>query len=181
MIFENLAIFGFKLKKRVYRSIIGKARAEGVYFMEETDEGPVLAPAINLTGKRILVVDDNKINMEVMAGLLRELGYAVDTASSGEECLKKFSESEDGTYGLIFMDLHMPGTDGFSASQLIRNMPRSDAKFVSIAALTGDDSEDILEQCAVAGMDSYILKPATKESVSLLIDGGNPLGKQSKE
>ncbi|HBB15438.1 MAG TPA: hypothetical protein DCZ76_14365 [Treponema sp.] len=147
-------------------------------IMENKDEGPVLAPAINLSGKRILVVDDNKINMEVMAGLLKELGYQVDTASGGEECLKKFSESEDGTYGLIFMDLHMPGTDGLAASKLIRNMPRRDAKFVNISALTVDDSEDILEQCAVAGMDSYILKPATKESVSLLINGGNPLEKK---
>ncbi|MCR5318804.1 MAG: response regulator [Treponema sp.] len=146
--------------------------------MENSNDELVLAPAINLNGKRILVVDDNKINMEVMAGLLKELGYEVDTASSGDECLKKFSESEDGTYGLIFMDLHMPGTDGLAASKLIRNMPRRDAKFVNISALTVDDSEDILEQCAVAGMDSYILKPATKESVSLLINGGNPLEKK---
>ncbi|MBO7612961.1 MAG: response regulator [Treponema sp.] len=149
--------------------------------MENSNDELVLAPAINLNGKRILVVDDNKINMEVMAGLLKELGYEVDTASSGDECLKKFSESEDGTYGLIFMDLHMPGTDGLAASKLIRNMPRRDAKFVNISALTVDDSEDILEQCAVAGMDSYILKPATKESVSLLINGGNPLEKKNKE
>ncbi|MBP5575366.1 MAG: response regulator [Treponema sp.] len=147
--------------------------------MENSNDELVLAPAINLNGKRILVVDDNKINMEVMAGLLKELGYEVDTASSGDECLKKFSESEDGTYGLIFMDLHMPGTDGLAASKLIRNMPRRDAKFVNISALTVDDSEDILEQCAVAGMDSYILKPATKESVSLLINGGNPLEKKN--
>ena len=146
--------------------------------MESLNDEPVLAPAINLNGKRILVVDDNKINMEVMAGLLKDLGYEVDTASSGDECLKKFSESEDGTYGLIFMDLHMPGTNGLAASKLIRNMPRRDAKFVNISALTVDDSEDILEQCAVAGMDSYILKPATKESVSLLINGGNPLEKK---
>ena len=146
--------------------------------MENSNDELVLAPAINLNGKRILVVDDNKINMEVMAGLLKELGYEVDTASSGDECLKKFSESEDGTYGLIFMDLHMPGTNGLAASKLIRNMPRRDAKFVNISALTVDDSEDILEQCAVAGMDSYILKPATKESVSLLINGGNPLEKK---
>ena len=146
--------------------------------MESLNDEPVLAPAINLNGKRILVVDDNKINMEVMAGLLKDLGYEVDTASSGDEYLKKFSESEDGTYGLIFMDLHMPGTNGLAASKLIRNMPRRDAKFVNISALTVDDSEDILEQCAVAGMDSYILKPATKESVSLLINGGNPLEKK---
>ena len=136
---------------------------------------PASAPAVKLEGKKIIIVDDNKINMEIMVNMLKEDGYSVETASGGKECLKKFSKSKEGTYGLIFMDLHMPKMDGFETSKQIRQMNRADALSVNIAALTVDDSEDILEKCAISGMNSYLLKPATKEAVRLLINGGNPL------
>jgi signal transduction histidine kinase/CheY-like chemotaxis protein len=104
---------------------------------------------------RVLVVDDNDVNLAVAAGLLQRYGIKVDTASGGEEAVEKVRRKE---YDIIFMDHMMPGMDGLDATKAIRALegPRSQ---VVIIALTANAVVGFQEQFLEAGMNGFLSKP----------------------
>ena len=111
---------------------------------------------------RVLLVEDNAINQHVAAGILRKLGVRVDLASSGIEALGAVAEV---AYDLVFMDLQMPGMDGFEAARHVRglgNANRTTAR-VPIIALTASAMAGDREMCLKAGMDDYISKPVSAQ------------------
>ena len=92
---------------------------------------------------RVLLVEDNDINLLIAADILEELGVTVDTATDGQQAVERFAASPEGQYHLIFMDLRMPVMDGLAAARAIRGLPRSDAN-VPIVAMTADAfAEDV--------------------------------------
>jgi CheY-like chemotaxis protein len=111
--------------------------------------------SLTIKDSRVLVVDDNAVNLAVAAGLLRRYGITVDTVSGGEEALKKASEKD---YDIIFMDHMMPGMDGLDTTKAIRALdgPRSR---VVIIALTANAVVGFQEQFIEAGMDGFLSKP----------------------
>jgi len=112
---------------------------------------------------KILIVEDNKMVREIHKGMVENLGYIVDVAENGEQAL---SMSTNG-YDLIFMDLGLPGISGIEATSKIRSSEPS--KKTNIVGLTAYDKEEVEKQCLSAGMDKVINKPATPDTLKLVI------------
>lgn len=113
----------------------------------------------NLSGKRILLVEDNEINSEIERTLLEQKEILVDSASNGEEAVEYFEYSELYYYDLILMDVRMPKMNGLVATGRIRSMNRIDAKTIPILAMTADTLNHGSEDAKKAGMNDYITKP----------------------
>ncbi len=110
-------------------------------------------------GKRILVVEDHMINMEIACELL-EMTYAgVEIAYDGQEAVDKFSKSPEGYYNLILMDVQMPNMNGHEATRIIRSMKRADAKRVPIIAMTANVFDSDITRNLECGMNGHISKP----------------------
>lgn len=116
--------------------------------------------------RRVLVAEDSLLNQEVAAGMLRLLGYEVDLVQDGDEAVQAVHGQ---AYGLVLMDCHMPGMDGFAAARAIREWEAGQPARIPIVALTADSSEGIREQCLLAGMDAYIAKPFTREALGQVL------------
>lgn len=125
---------------------------------------------------RILLVDDNRINLEVALGMLEDLGYLADTANNGVEAIAALSSSpKDAHYQLILMDCQMPVMDGYEASKQIRlggdAIPNKD---IPIIAITANAMQGDKEKCLEAGMNDYLAKPLDEalllEKLNLWLD-----------
>ncbi|WP_054958065.1 ATP-binding protein [Paenibacillus dakarensis] len=116
----------------------------------------------------VLVVEDQPISRQVIIMLLRKLGIQhIDSVGNGEEAVQAVTEKN---YALIFMDHMMPKISGLEAAKRIRELEREmQCGHARIIALTGLDGEYIREQCLNAGMDDYILKPVSLQSLSELL------------
>lgn len=112
-------------------------------------------------GARVLVVDDNDINREVASALLRDAGIEVEEADGGERAVAR---ALGGSFDLILMDLHMPGMDGFVATQRLRADART--RQVPIVALTANALPEIRQRCLSVGMNDYLTKPFTQRDLA---------------
>lgn len=117
---------------------------------------PVLAqpPVPSLEGRRVLLVDDNAVNLRVAQGLLRRTRCEVVTASSGEEALERAAAA---TPDLVLMDCHLPGIDGWEATRRLHALPGAVA--VPVIALTASAAPADVERCLDAGMTGVLAKP----------------------
>ncbi len=113
---------------------------------------------------RILLVEDIAVNQALTIRMLADLGYQADTARDGEECLRRFDER---TYDLIFMDLHMPRMDGYTATSEIRRRESTEARRTRahICALTANLLPRNREACLEVGMDDILAKPLRPEAL----------------
>ena len=109
-------------------------------------------------GMRVLLVEDNELNLLIAVDILEELGVKVDTAADGRQAVDQFANSPEGEYHLIFMDLRMPVMDGLAAARAIRGLPRGDAN-VPIVAMTADAFAEDVERTQAAGMNDHLAKP----------------------
>lgn len=105
---------------------------------------------------RILIVDDNEMNLKVAVGLLEPLKLQIDTADSGKRALQLVSQKQ---YHIIFMDHMMPVMDGIETTERIRAMDSEYYKNVPIIALTANALMDAREKFQAAGMDDFVAKP----------------------
>ena len=112
-----------------------------------------------LSGKRVLLCEDNSMNTEIAVTLLAEQGISTETAANGREGLEIFAASAAGYYDAVLMDIRMPVMDGCEAARRIRALDRTDAAGIPIIAMTADAFEESIREAAAAGMDGYVTKP----------------------
>ena len=120
---------------------------------------------VSLKGKRVLLVEDNELNMEIAQFILESENMQVSCAWNGKEAVDIFARSKPGEYDLILMDIMMPVMDGLEAARQIRAMDRHDAKLIPIVAMSANAFQDDVERSIKAGMNKHISKPLTGESV----------------
>jgi len=120
---------------------------------------------------RILIVDDNELNLELARDILEMEGFAVRTASSGEDGLR---EARSWHPDLILMDLRMPGMSGLAAMEAIKADPETAA--IPVAALTASAMKGDRERLLEKGFDAYLEKPIDPgtfaDQVRTLLQGG---------
>ena len=112
-----------------------------------------------LTGKRILLCEDNKMNTEIAVIILEKKNMIVECAVNGEEAVKKFAVSPEHYFDAVLMDIRMPVMNGYQASKAIRGLTREDAGTVPIIALTADAFEESIREAKDTGMNAYMIKP----------------------
>jgi len=119
------------------------------------------------TNLRILLVEDNDFNQQVALGLLKKFGLKADVAGNGAKAVDALIARD---YDLVFMDVQMPVMDGFEATSRIRD-PHSGVRnpAVKIIAMTAHAMQGDREACLGAGMDDYISKPVTAETLSQVL------------
>ena len=112
-----------------------------------------------LKGKKILVVDDNEINLEIETEILQDLGFETDTAMDGNFAVDKMAAAMPDEYALIIMDVQMPTMDGRTATKLIRELPNKEIAAVPIVALSANAFESDKKLSMEYGMDAHLTKP----------------------
>ncbi len=122
-------------------------------------QGSSSSSRIDLSGKNILLVEDNLINREIALEILRSTGARIDTAENGKEAIERFENTDEGFYNIILMDIQMPVMDGYSATRNIRNLSRTDGKTVKIYAMSANIFAEDIAKAREAGMDGHIAKP----------------------
>ena len=123
-----------------------------------TDNGKIKDESF-LNGRKVLVCEDNKINVEIAEALLAKKGISVITAENGRIGADIFAKSEIGEFDAILMDMRMPVMDGLEATKTIRAQNREDAKRVPIIAMTANAFDDDRKATADAGMNAHLSKP----------------------
>lgn len=136
--------------------------------MEITDKAPVQETAAEhgeLTGIKVLLVEDNELNVEIARYLLEEEGISVVNAENGKRAVELFAESEPGDYDAILMDVMMPVMDGLEATRQIRALERADAAEIPIIAMTANAYEEDMRKTKEAGMNAHLTKPLNMEAL----------------
>ena len=113
----------------------------------------------DFSDKRLLVVEDNEINREIVTMILKEAGFKLDTAENGQIAIDKLLEGGPGHYDAILMDIQMPVMDGYTATRNIRAMEDPAIAGVPIIALTANAFEEDEKAAQRAGMQAHISKP----------------------
>ncbi len=116
------------------------------------------APA-DFTGKRLLLVEDNVINMEIASMVLAQMGFTVETAENGKIAVDMVSASEPGYYDAILMDIQMPVMDGYAATRAIRALDNRALAGIPILAMTANAFQEDVQAAKDAGMQAHIAKP----------------------
>lgn len=113
----------------------------------------------DIAGMRVLLVEDNEINCEIVEFMLQDAHAEVVTAHDGKEAVDTFAASAPGTYDCVLMDLMMPVMSGYEATRMIRGMDRADAKTVPIIALSANTFPEDIALSKDAGMNEHLAKP----------------------
>ncbi len=143
-------------------SVVPEAEGAQVTRVESTPVASI--GSVDLSEVRALVVDDNKVNLKVARAFLRKLGCDVTLADSGEAAVTQFQQKD---FDIIFMDIQMPGIDGFEATRIIRTMPEGND--VHIVALTAHALPEYQQKCADVGMNSFLAKPMRKKALAEML------------
>jgi PAS domain S-box-containing protein len=114
---------------------------------------------------RVLVAEDNEVNQKVAVRILEKLGYRVEVADDGREALEACARTR---YDAVLMDGQMPGTDGYEATRRIRE-GETGGERLPIIAMTASAMKGDRERCLEAGMDDYVSKPVTPESLEAVL------------
>ncbi len=149
---------------RRLRLLRGIRVALGLAADEGDASGLVPEAQVPMSPRRILVADDNPMNQKVARAILGSLGYGADCVADGHEVLGALKK---GAYDLVFMDVNMPGMDGFAATKAIRGQEKD--RHLPIIALTASAMGGTRERCLAMGMDDYVPKPLRPEALQSVL------------
>ncbi len=110
-------------------------------------------------GKRVLLVEDNELNQEIAAEILKEAGFDVDVADDGNVAVDKVINETADRYDIILMDIQMPKMDGYAATQKIRSLSDERKADIPIIAMTANAFEEDRKDAIDAGMNGFVSKP----------------------
>lgn len=113
----------------------------------------------NNVDKRILMAEDNELNAEIACEILSEVGFIVERAENGRDCVEKLSAAPPHYYSLILMDIQMPEMDGYEATRAIRALDDKEKASIPIIAMTANAFEEDKKDAMEAGMNAHIAKP----------------------
>lgn len=112
---------------------------------------------VDLSGKKVLLVEDNALNREIATDILSEQGLEIEEAVNGIDAVKHVKERGTDYYDFVLMDIQMPLMDGFEATREIRKLP--DAENLPIIALSANAFEEDKKKSLEAGMNAHVSKP----------------------
>lgn len=166
---QNIKNFGVSacLTKPFYRTKFLSLLKE---IKENTADNINENKKISYKGHRVLLVDDNKLNREILKALIEEFEIEVIEAENGEEAVEKVKGSSEGYFDIIFMDIKMPIMDGYEATKLIRGLNRNDVSQIPIIAVTANAFDDDVRKALNAGMDRHYSKPVEKEKLERVLE-----------
>jgi CheY-like chemotaxis protein/two-component sensor histidine kinase len=120
---------------------------------------------LRLTGRKILLCENQPVNVMVAKKLLENCGAEVDAAENGKLGVEKFAASAPGTYDAILMDMRMPVMDGLEATRRIRALDREDARSIPILAMTANAYAEDVKASLDTGMNAHLAKPISREAL----------------
>ncbi|HTR97724.1 MAG TPA: response regulator [Candidatus Acidoferrales bacterium] len=152
--------------------VLGSREAEGAsgfitrHLLAEDAAQPDRAVSPEVAHARVLVVEDNAVNVKVATRMLAKYGCRVDVAANGREALELFGQLP---YDIVYMDCQMPVMDGFEATQEIRRL-EAGGRRTPVVALTANAMAGDRERCLAAGMDDFISKPIQEEALAASLE-----------
>ena len=132
-----------------------------------------------ISGKHILLAEDNDLNAEIAEFILEDMGLIVDRVEDGVQCVSRIEQKPAGTYDLILMDIQMPNMDGYRATEMIRGLSDKDKATIPVIAMTANAFEKDRKKALAKGMNGHIAKPVDAEKVEKTIC--SVLGSQSEQ
>lgn len=142
--------------------------AKSIHSKSILEREPVLRNNV-----KILIVEDNEMNQDVIKDMLNLIGLKAQIASCGEEAVKLFS---DGNFDIILMDCQLPGLDGFETTKRIRalekekNKSNNNIRQCIIVALTANVLKETNDRCITSGMDGYLTKPIRLNTITATLN-----------
>ena len=136
--------------------------------IQETQLVSAVSPedvAVCLNSGKILLVEDNEINVEIETEILEKAGFCIEIAENGSIAVEKVKKSEPGEYALVLMDIQMPVMDGREAAEAIRGLGNSELAHIPIIALSADAFENDRRLSLESGMDEHLTKPMDIDEV----------------
>ncbi|MFR1488127.1 ATP-binding protein [[Ruminococcus] lactaris] len=122
-----------------------------------------------ISGKHILLAEDNDLNAEIAQFILEDMGLMVDRVEDGVQCVARMEQKTAGTYDLILMDIQMPNMDGYKATQAIRRLADKKKAGIPIIAMTANAFEEDRKKAFEKGLNGHIAKPVDAEKVKKTI------------
>lgn len=136
------------------------------YALREKEEAPAArTDKTDISGLRVLIAEDNELNMEIAEHFLKNGGAEIVKAKDGKAAVEIFSAAKPGEIDVILMDMMMPVMSGTDAARAIRALDRPDAKAVPILAITANLFDEDIAACLSAGMNGHIAKPISQSSL----------------
>ena len=126
-------------------------------------------PVRDFTGQRVLVAEDNELNMEIVTTMLSDMGLEVDGVSDGKQAVDAFSRSPEGFYDAVILDVMMPVMNGLEAASAIRSLDRADASRVFIAAASANAFDDDIKRSLASGMNAHLSKPIEPDKLAAML------------
>jgi CheY-like chemotaxis protein len=163
--FISKPLFKSKMVQLFYKLVYG---LQG----EESDAGE--APLtdfqdMDLSGKRVLLVEDNELNAEIAREILEMTGLEVEWAENGAKAVDRITSAEPNYFNLVFMDIQMPVMNGYDATRAIRALERSDTKMLPIIAMTANAFAEDVFAAKSAGMNGHIPKPLDLDNLARVL------------
>ncbi len=133
---------------------------------DRLQEQPFDEKSMDMTGKRVLLVEDNDFNREIGRYILEGMHFTVEEAQHGAECLEKLLSFPAGHFDLIMMDIQMPVMDGYTATAQIRTLPDPVRSQIPILAMTANAFDEDKQRCLAVGMNGHIGKPIDLQALA---------------
>ena len=115
--------------------------------------------AADYSGRKVLLVEDQEINIEIEKMILEQYGFTVDVAENGQIAVEKIKASVPGTYDVVLMDIQMPVMNGYEAAAAIRSLDDPDLKSIPVIAMTANAFAEDIRRIKDAGMNGHVAKP----------------------
>lgn len=126
---------------------------------EKKEEQEKVSENCTFEGCKVLVAEDNELNLEIIQTILEEYQIQVDSVENGRLAVKRMMEVPEDTYDLILMDIMMPEMNGLEAAEAIRKLNRKDCREMPIIAMSANAFDEDVKKSMASGMNEHLSKP----------------------